>query len=111
MFILLKRGAPPPRATRSRRKPLARILRYRRSYVFEEIRPHDRLADDDRFCEGDAGERAELRVAAFDQLAKGWRGQSRLNGAAGRRRELTAIAVERRPLAIVVLRNVDDERG
>ena len=44
------------------------------------MRPEHRLADDEPFGERDAGERAELRVAALDQLQK--RGDVRRVGTA-----------------------------
>ena len=54
---------------------------------FERAWPAHRLAHDHAFGERDAGERAELRVAALDQLPERRRGQPRRNriavGAAG----------------------------
>ena len=77
---------------------------------FSSPGPDDRLADDDALGERDAGKRAELRVAALDELSERRRGQPRRDRAVGRGAELAAIAVERVALALVVLRDVDDER-
>ena len=52
------------------------------------MRPNDRLFHDEAFGERDAGERAELRVAAFDELREPGRRQPRRHGAWLRRPEL-----------------------
>ena len=44
----------------------------------EQVRPQDRIANDEPLGELDAGERAELRVAALDQLLKERRRQPRV---------------------------------
>src|SRR5262245_9205841 len=85
----------------------------RRSWhMLQQARTLHRLADDDGFGERDAGERAELGVAALDELTEGRMGETGGDRAVGvaRRRELTAVAVERVALALIVRGNVDDER-
>ena len=64
----------------------------------------DRLADDDALGPRDAGQRAELRVAALDQLPEERRVQTRRRRAAGVARELARVAVERLALRVVVRR-------
>src|SRR6185295_17268220 len=76
----------------------------------QQSRTLDRLAHDNPLREGDAGERAELRVAAFDQLAERRRAEARADCALPRRGELAAMTVERGALAVVVRRDVDEER-
>ena len=56
--------------------------------VFQQRRAHDRLANDDSFGKGDAGERAELRVAALDELPERRRRQARRDRRRFRWREL-----------------------
>src|SRR4051812_15175238 len=79
--------------------------------MLEQRRALQRLAHDDALGEGDARLRAELRVAALDQGAERRRRQPRGDRAGAAGRELAAIALQRRALAIVVRRHVDDERG
>src|SRR5262249_6190698 len=59
-----------------------------------------------------AGKRAELGIAALDELTERRMGEARGDGAVGfsGRRELTAVAVERLTLALIVRGDVDDER-
>ena len=71
---------------------------------------HDRLADDEAFGEGHAGARAELRVAAFDQLAERAAVSRVRDGVRCRGANWLAMAGERLALAIVVRRDIDDER-
>src|SRR5262245_52451800 len=101
-------------STRTPGKPL--LVSLRRGENGSWRRPHqaaenDRLADHEAFGPPYAGERAELGVAALDELAE----QRRIHGrgdAAGRAcpPELTDVAVERASFALVVIRHVDDER-
>ena len=60
---------------------------------------------DDAFGERDAGQRAELRVAALDQLREARRVSRVADGAGARRRELAAVAGQRAALGLVVRRD------
>ncbi len=71
---------------------------------------HHRFFHDHAFGKADAGERAELRVAALDQLAEGRRRQPRRHRVRFGRRKLARIARQRLLLPLVVRRHVDDER-
>src|SRR5438046_10122813 len=76
-----------------------------------EPRQDDRIADDETFGELDSGQRAELRVAAFNELMEARRREARANRAGAGRRELRRVARQRPPLAVVDTRHVDDEGG
>ena len=67
--------------------------------LFIRLGTDDRLAHDNAFGPGDAGERAELRVAAFDELPEQRRVQPRRGGAGRAALELAGVAIERRALA------------
>ena len=79
------------------------------SILLNSVWPHDRLAHDDALGPGHAGLRAELRVAALDQLPEQRRIQTRADGIWSRL-ELAGVAVERLALPLVVVGDVDDER-
>ena len=53
--------------------------------LVKEMRPDERLLDDDAFGERHAGDRAELRVAALDELPEPDRCQPRGHGVGLRR--------------------------
>ena len=55
------------------------------------------LSDDDAFGKFNADQRAELRIAAFDQLAKPRRIQPRRGGAGVGRRKLRSMTRQRGP--------------
>ncbi len=74
----------------------------------QEAGPHHRLADDEALGPRDARERAELRVAALDQLAELRRVQS--SGHRVGAPELRRVARQRGPLRFIVRRDVHDER-
>src|SRR5437016_1368768 len=66
---------------------------------FHQAVAHDGLADDDPLGPADAGERAELRVAALDQLAEARRVQTRRRGTAPLRpRKLADVTLQRAAL-------------
>ena len=69
----------------------------------------DRLAHDEAFREGHAGQGAELGVAALDQLSERGGRQPRGHRLVLGGRELAAVTGQRLPLALVVGRHVDDE--
>src|SRR5262245_1321739 len=76
----------------------------------KETASYDRLAHDEPFRPPDAGARAELRVAALDQLPEERRIQARCYRAATRRRlELRRVTVERGTFLIVLRAHVDHE--
>src|SRR3954447_17421689 len=58
----------------------------------EQTVPDYRLPDDEAFREGNAGERAELGVAAFDELVEGWTGEAGVHGVGRRSGELAPVA-------------------
>src|SRR5687767_8020281 len=118
--VIVYRGASPrrtPQHARSRGPPcpapLAWLVRSRSlvsSHVLQDARSLHRLADDDAFRPRDAGERAELRVAALDQLPERRSAQAGGDRAPACRLELGAVARQRFALALVVGGNVHDER-
>src|SRR5882672_10134759 len=79
-------------------------------HVLEQPRALHRFADDNPFGEGDAGQPAELRVAALDELPERRVREPRRDRVGFGWRELTAVALERVALALVMRRHVDHER-
>src|SRR5262245_42742219 len=71
--------------------------------------PDQRLPDDEALGPGNAGERAELRVAAFDQLAEQRTVETGADSV-GSGSKLARMAVERLPLGVVAGGHVDHER-
>src|SRR5439155_2306861 len=65
---------------------------------------------DDAFGPGDAGQRAELRVAALDELPKCWHIEPRRRSFALDTSKLAHVAIKRAPFPVVVIRHVDHER-
>src|SRR5205809_3846863 len=78
--------------------------------LFHEAGAHDRLTHDDAFGPGDAGQRAELRVAALDELPKCWHIEPRRRSFALDTSKLAHVAIKRAPFPVVVIRHVDHER-
>jgi hypothetical protein len=74
------------------------------------VRPQQRLANDEALGEGDAGERAEMGVAALDELLEARRGQAGLHPGRCRWRELRAMTGQRAPFAVVLPGHVHRER-
>src|SRR5690606_20323894 len=65
---------------------------------------------DDALGERDARERAELRVAALDQLGEARRREPRFDRAVGRGRELRPVGRQCAALGFVMGADIDDER-
>src|SRR5262245_58100214 len=78
--------------------------------ALQEPVPNNGLTNHDTFCERHSGERAELRVATLDELPERRRRQTCRHRRTAGGRELAAITVERVALALIVGRDVDDER-
>ena len=74
------------------------------------MRTHDGMLHDDAFRERDTRQRAELRVAALDQLTKPVGRQTGRDRIALRRLKLTGVTRQRAPLRLVLIADVDDER-
>ncbi len=78
---------------------------------FIRFAANNRFTNDEALGPANARERAELRVAALDELKELRRVQSRRNRAVRvRARELARVAIERAALDLVVVRHVNDER-
>ena len=71
------------------------------------MRPDDRLFHDESLGKRHAGQGAELRVAALDQLLERGARQTCRHGVLSGRRELRDVTGERPPFRLVVLADVD----
>src|SRR5262245_26966575 len=81
------------------------------SLAANQAAAHDGRADHESFRPADAGPRAELGVAALDELAEERRIQARRHGPpiVGRLK-LAGVAIERSTFLIVLRADVDHER-
>ena len=104
------RSRRPTRSRRSRRSTAGPGRTRRRLPLLEDGRPEHGLAHDEPLRVGDAGARAELRVAAFDELLELRHRQTGGDAVGRRRRELRPVAGERLALDRVVRGDVDGER-
>src|SRR5688572_33146386 len=75
------------------------------------MRPDQRVSDNDPFSKCHARNRAELRVAAFNELPEPHRCETRGHGVRLWRLELCDVTGQRAALRFVVLADVHDERG
>src|SRR3954470_7187717 len=80
------------------------------SRFLEQRRPLHWFAHDDPLRPGDAGLRPELRVAALDQLPEQRTIKTRANGIWSRL-ELAGRAMERLALPVVLIADINHERG
>src|SRR5260221_9621057 len=118
MFIAYRRASPRRTPLHARSRGPHAPLRSRGSFaqahsrswrVLQQTGSPDRFADDDPLGPGDAGQRAELRVAALDQLPERRRAQARGDGAPALGLKLGAVTRQRLALPLVMRRDVDDE--
>src|SRR5437899_2257706 len=77
--------------------------------VLEEARSTDWFANDEPLGPGDASQRAELRVAALDQLPERRGAQAGGDGARALGLKLGAMTRQGLALFLVMRRDVDDE--